>query len=910
MTRLTRAIACIPFLACFTAAPAWCQVAYYALEGDLNAVGAQHDFFFDLSRSVSSPEVFQFETYANAGGLNFAEIFVASGGIDGFLELFTAAGVSRGSNDNGALRDGPSGEMGDAILSWPGLGLARDGGPITVNPVAAGSYRLNSRETADSATGPWAVELLAPPDAITLTNASASGNSTLESLAFGTRNSVSDRAQFTLSSSALSVSSDVVVGRTGLAALRVESGTAISRGFLTSGTGVVGDLAGSDGTAHVTGTNPQGGSTEWGVSNSLTVGKAGTGALTVDGLAKVTSNSGVVGEAAGSNGTITIREGATAPFGSKSRWDISAGLSVGVGGTGQLNIESGAQVTNLNGVVGQNAGGIGSVVLKGSAASGISVWDNAGTLVVAESGSGTIEVQDGAALRDQGSTVGKNAGSNGVITVTGTDSGGNRSSWTSNGSAILGENGSGSLIVSAGGSARLPITGSTVLGQGSTGSGSALVSGAGSLLIASDLTVGGAGTGILTVENGGEAMITGTTTVGPNGTVNLNGGQLSFGTADPTEFERFNVQSGTLIGEVPTSGLIDIAALPPVLRAGSPADLSGVTLRNSGRLVGNGNLAISLDNLSGGEVEVITGERMQFGGSTNANGGQITLAGGQVDFATGFTNLSNSLVLGNGSLRTGTSTTNGGTMAFSATANIIGDVNNSASGLITSSGDTTFFDDVVNSGTIRTNAGSSTVYFGSYSGNGDTGTGTVIMEGDLKPGSSPGIMAFAGDLVFGDTADTEIELGGLVPGTEFDQITVADQLTLNGDLEVSLFGGFTPSIGDLFPIITAAGGLTGTFDSAQFPTLSGGLGFETIYGPSSVDLLVVPLNGDFDADGDVDVADALAGQRIGASLDAWRTNFGTVPSPTSGVTAVPEPGAVILLLFGAALLPHGSRGSR
>ena len=48
------------------------QSAYFSLEGDLNTVADQHDFLFDLSRSVFSTEDLRFVTYTWTGGTNAA----------------------------------------------------------------------------------------------------------------------------------------------------------------------------------------------------------------------------------------------------------------------------------------------------------------------------------------------------------------------------------------------------------------------------------------------------------------------------------------------------------------------------------------------------------------------------------------------------------------------------------------------------------------------------------------------------------------------------------------------------------------------------------------------------------------------------------------------------------------------
>ncbi len=71
---------------------------------------------------------------------------------------------------------------------------------------------------------------------------------------------------------------------------------------------------------------------------------------------------------------------------------------------------------------------------------------------------------------------------------------------------------------------------------------------------------------------------------------------------------------------------------------------------------------------------------------------------------------------------------------------------------------------------------------------------------------------------------------------------------------------------------------------------------------------LIPAEGDWDGDGDIDVADALAGQRLGAPLDGWRAGFGTGAAPLLGTVAVPEPAAIVSTLLGLTLI--GGRRTR
>jgi hypothetical protein len=259
-------------------------------------------------------------------------------------------------------------------------------------------------------------------------------------------------------------------------------------------------------------------------------------------------------------------------------------------------------------------------------------------------------------------------------------------------------------------------------------------------------------------------------------------------------------------------------------------------------------------------------------------------------------------------------------MNFAGTANIVGAVTNAAGGKIISGGGgaTIFYDDVINNGEIRTSTNGFTVFFGGVAGDGTfTGTGTVNLEGDLNPGNSPGVVNFAGDVVLGPASTLQIELGGTTPGSQYDQINVAGELTLDGTLEISLINGFTPSAGQTFDILNW-GSLTGEFSSIQFPAVPG-LAWNTSQLASGA--FSVALPGDVDLDGDVDRGDAarfasVFGLESGAT---WATgdfdgDFAATLSDlallqahlgqgtqSASPAAVPEPSTQLLLLNFVAL---------
>ena len=79
----------------------------------------------------------------------------------------------------------------------------------------------------------------------------------------------------------------------------------------------------------------------------------------------------------------------------------------------------------------------------------------------------------------------------------------------------------------------------------------------------------------------------------------------------------------------------------------------------------------------------------------------------------------------------------------------------------------------------------------------------------------------------------------MVPGLQYDFLTVEDTALLSGALNVSLIDGFVPVLGNQFTIITADTSVNGTFNSETLPALSAGLQWQVQYNANDVTLLVV-----------------------------------------------------------------------
>jgi hypothetical protein len=118
------------------------------------------------------------------------------------------------------------------------------------------------------------------------------------------------------------------------------------------------------------------------------------------------------------------------------------------------------------------------------------------------------------------------------------------------------------------------------------------------------------------------------------------------------------------------------------------------------------------------------------------------------------------------------------------------------------------------------------VLFGAFSGKGGfTGGGDVFVLGDLRPGNSPGIVHYGGNLFMGPGTDTIIDITGVLPG-QFDVLDIDGQAGLDGKLTINPTGfSFVPGHAYSFSFLNATGGVQGQFaglaDNALVGTFNG-----------------------------------------------------------------------------------------
>jgi hypothetical protein len=132
--------------------------------------------------------------------------------------------------------------------------------------------------------------------------------------------------------------------------------------------------------------------------------------------------------------------------------------------------------------------------------------------------------------------------------------------------------------------------------------------------------------------------------------------------------------------------------------------------------------------------------------------------------------------------------------------------------------------------------------------------GSVTNSGAIVPGAPVGRLNIKGDLLLGATSELRLDLGGYVPGTQFDHIEVSDSVRLGGKLTVSFSRDFQTVLtnGASFTVLTAGTPLTGAFanvaSSGSLTTTDGYARFTVLYaGSTSLQLTGVVI---VDTDGD------------------------------------------------------------
>lgn len=294
-----------------------------------------------------------------------------------------------------------------------------------------------------------------------------------------------------------------IIGVTGAGRLEITSGSVLS-------SGPDGFLGGQNlwdseakGAAVITGAGSR-----WTIDESLHVGYAGDGSLSIEGGGEVANKWGYIGHYGNSTATAVVTD-------SDSIWTNTEGLGV----LGTLSIENGGKVISGGGSVGSSGLGRGAVTVSGEG----SEWTS-NTVYLNH---GDLRIEDGGKVTSTIGELGWAQSVTDIVTVTG-----NGSKWISDNLSV-GKEGWGTLNIEDGGYIK---TENSTVGYDENGyslydqsGGIVSVIGPGSkwdnsgdLLIGNDAA--DAGTGAVNVENGGEINIVGQTLISTTGTLNIGAG--------------------------------------------------------------------------------------------------------------------------------------------------------------------------------------------------------------------------------------------------------------------------------------------------------------------------------------------------------------------------------------------------
>ena len=260
----------------------------------------------------------------------------------------------------------------------------------------------------------------------------------------------------------------------------------------------------------------------WTASTTSYIGQTSAGTVTVDGGSSLLSYVNYLGYNPGSTGTLAIN-GASSKLtnGTILPLDHIPTLVVGESGDGTLALSNGGSVsTSKASVVADNAGSHGMVTIDGAN----STWNAYYGVTIGGAGSGALQVTHGGTMGLMWGLIGASAGGSGVVTVDGAGS----TFGCLGGSTMfeVGASGAGTMNITHGG--KVTCSNQTYVGEGSGSVGNVTVDGTDSTLTSNGpFDVGFFGAGTLTISHGGKVIAKSDTGVasqtGATGSVTVDG---------------------------------------------------------------------------------------------------------------------------------------------------------------------------------------------------------------------------------------------------------------------------------------------------------------------------------------------------------------------------------------------------
>ncbi len=528
-------------------------------------------------------------------------------------------------------------------------------------------------------------------------------------------------------------------------------------------------------------------------------------------------------------------------------------------------------------------GSIGSNLVN----NGVVAFANSGTLATnVITGPGSVVIEAGASVllaAAQGYTGGTDVQLAGLIDADASTLSGNYTSSTgvNTGTVQVNQNVNGTMAASFSGGIQIRKYGVGILTIGGTNTQNGSVDlYQGGLNLTSDAALG---VGTLNIGFGGPVSIEGTGTRTLSNPIFFGSGALSVvgsGNLDFTNTGAKVLNSAlihTSIGNTQIAGKFSTLAASSIsvnagsLTLGDAAIVGGfiaagpITVNTGGNLTLKSLNFISLPDvtLAGGTLNTPNGYAIPLGAALQGNGavtGRVASANGSTIIANG------NLSIGDGTHPAGVNLD--GELYTNANTVTLQDSNQSVLGSLTRIGTVSadgtlnapkglvvnFGRNVTGRGQIQSNnnLANAVIVNGDVSGDSFTnyidftgyvkGVGTfnnVAFSGTFSPGLSPALLT-AGNIILTPSNVLDMELGGLLRGSQYDAFDITGVMALNGQLKLTFINAFTPSAGNQFDLIN--GTTTGTFNSFSFPSLNVGLYWDTslLYSQGIVQVLAVP----------------------------------------------------------------------
>ncbi len=742
---------------------------------------------------------------------NLGGLFTIEGILNGSLTNLGTLNLNNGANLTGALTNNGTGSVATA-------GTSTVGGLITNNSTTA--FDVSAGTTLNATTGVnnnlgglFTIEgtlngLLTNLGTLNLNNG-ANLTGTLNNNGTGTVTTLGTSTVGGLITNA----STAVAGFDVATATRLNATTGVTNNAGSIFT-IEGTLAGPMTNA---GTMTQTGTLNGSLTNSGTASSGGTTTGGIGNTGALTLNGAGVTGTLNNTGTGTVTTLGTSTVGGLITNASTAIAGFDVATATRLNATTG--VTN-------NAGSI--FAIEGTLAGPMT---NAGTMTQTGTLNGSL-TNSGTA--SSGGTTTGGIGNTGALTLNGAGVTGTLNNTGTGTVTTLGTNTVGGLITNA----STAVAGFDVATATRLNATTGVTNNAGSIFTiegtlagqmsnAGTMTQTGTLNGSLT--NSGTASSGGTTTggIGNTGALTLNGAGVT-GTLNNT-----GTGTVTTLGTSTVGGLITNASTAPAAfdltagsklngttgvtnNAGSTFTLAGVltgNFSNNGILNLTGVINGALTNGASNTTAVAT-----VGGATTGvingnltNNATITLTNALVN---GATNANNGVMNVNNALFTAGIFSNNSTLLILPGGNL--DVSAATSFTQNAGGTTTLSSPGAAPATL-TGSGNISINGGVLGGTGIIRSDLLLNGGTLAPGFSPGTIIIVGNLTLGPASITNIQLGGIVQGTDYDFIDVTGTVFLDGTLNALSFGGYTPDPPQIYTFMEARGGITGAFNVVNIP---------------------------------------------------------------------------------------------